>query len=595
MEKKTLMFMSLLAACLFALSPIAGCDDVSAPKTSKSSSNTDTGTNADDHDDESDYDTPDAESESNVITLSTTYIEENSESVTLDSTETVATITAAGDYYLTGTLADGQIIVNVDTTADSGTVRLLLEDADITCSTNAPIDVESAEKTIIVLYEGENTLTSDGLLTGEDDPNAALFSRDDLTVYGISGSLTVNGNAVGSDGIASKDGLIINDADITVNAADDGIRGKDYIVIEGDSTVIDVDSTGDGIKSDNDEDSARGYISIEGGEITVTTGADGDAIGAQTDVIIAGGTFDLTTGGTNSSLGSDASAKGIKGPVTVDIEDGTFTIDSLDDAIHSNEDVLINGGTFNISTSNTASVGGDAIHADSSIEINGGTITITKAYEGIEGETITVNDGTISIVDSDDGFNATSGSGGEEDDGSWLYINGGTIYMNVASGDGLDSNGSIAISGGTIIAYGPSSSPNVGMDYNGTLSITGGLLIVTGPNSGSMIQPQSSSDYSSSSTQYCLKVTSSSFSTSSFFHIQNASGEDILTFKPEESMYYIIFSSPELATGSHSIYTGGTYTDGSSMHGLYTGGSYSNSSSAKKTFTISSRLTSTSF
>lgn len=593
MEKRTLMFMSLLAACLFALSPIAGCDDVSAPKTSKSSSNTDTGTNADDHEDESDYDVP--ETVGNVIYLYDTYIETTATGVTLSDEDTVATITASGDYGITGALDDGRIIVNVDTTADSGTVRLLLDDADITCSSNASLDIESAEKTIVVINSGTNTLTSSGLPTGEDDPNAALFSRDDLTIYGVDGSLAVNGNAGGSDGIGCKDGLIINDAEITVNAADDGVRGKDYVVIEGDSTVLNINSTGDGIKSDNDEDSAKGYISIEGGEITVATGADGDAIGAQTDVIIAGGTFDLTTGGTSSSLGSDASAKGIKGGELIHIEDGAFTIDSLDDAIHSNADIVIDGGTFSISTSNTVSVGGDAIHADSSIEINGGTITITKAYEGIEGNYITVNDGTISIVDSDDGFNATSGSGGEEDDGSWLYINGGTIYMNVASGDGLDSNGSIAISGGTIIAYGPSSSPNVGMDYNGALTITGGLLIVTGPNSGSMIQPSGSSNYGSSSTQYCLKVTSSSFSTSSFFHIQNASGEDILTFKPEESMYYLIFSSPDLASGSHSIYTGGTYSDGSSMHGLYTGGSYSNSGSAKKTFSISSRLTSTSF
>ena len=183
-----------------------------------------------------------------------------------------ATITAAGNYNLSGTLTDGQIIVNA---GDSDIVRLLLDGVTMRYSAGAPIDIRNAKKVIIVLTEQTQNTVTDAVTyafdnSDEDEPNAAVFSKCDLTICG-SGSLTVNANY--NDGIASKDGLVLKDAAINVSSADDGIRGRDYIIVN-DARII-VNAVGDGLKSDNDEDAARGYILINGGYLKVIASGDG--------------------------------------------------------------------------------------------------------------------------------------------------------------------------------------------------------------------------------------------------------------------------------------------------------------------------------
>jgi hypothetical protein len=191
----------------------------------------------------------------------------------------------------------------------------------------------------------------------------------------------------------------------------------------------------------------------------------------------------------------------------------------------------------------------------------------------------------VSIISSDDCFNASKGNGGEENDGSLLTINGGNIVVNTTSGDGLDSNGSIAITSGTIVAHGPQSSPEVGMDYNGTCNISGGTLVISGTNSNMTQGP------STSSSQYSVRIMlTSSKSASTLFHIQDASTNDIITFQPVRSYYSIIFSSSSLKNGStYYIYTGGTST-GTNTNGLYSGGTYSGGT-LYSSFTISGSLT----
>jgi hypothetical protein len=237
----------------------------------------------------------------------------------------------------------------------------------------------------------------------------------------------------------------------------------------------------------------------------------------------------------------------------------------------------------------TISAGDDAIHAETSITINAGTLNISKSYEGFESASIIINDGTVNLAATDDGFNGTKGlqaGGTESNDGSIVAINGGNVSVNTTTGDGIDSNGSFSMTGGSLIVHGPSSSPEVAFDINGSFTVSGGFLIGAGPNSGNMIQSPSTS-----SGQYSLKITSSSSLTaSSLFHIQDDQGNDIVTFKLVRAAYYIVFSSPALASGgSYSIYTGGT-TTGMYVNGVYSGGTYSGGT-LKKTFSVSSKLT----
>lgn len=523
----------------------------------------------------------------------------NSSSITVDpSVATVSgskvTITSAGTYNITGTLTDGQIIVK---TEDEGNVRLILSGVNINCSSGSPLYISKAKKAIVILSNGTDNYMSDGttytLVNGE--PGGTIFSNSYLSFSG-EGSLTVTANY--KDGISSDDGLLFNCGKISVTSADDGIRGKDFVIVR--KGNITIKSKGDAIKSDNDESDLLGYISIDYGIFDIIASA-GDAINAQTKLTITDGIFNITTGsgavistgsanpggpggGGSSGYSGTISEKALKATVSLKIEKGTFSINSADDALHSNTDIVVNDGNFTIAS------GDDAIHADGSIIINGGTLNISKCYEGMESPSITVNGGDISLVSVDDSFNATMGSATESNDGSCLYINGGNIMVNTSGGDGIDSNGSVVMTSGTVIAHGPASSPEVGIDVNGSFNVSGGLLLASGPNSGNMIEA-----ISTTSSQYCIKTTiSSTLSSATLFHIQNAEGVDLVTYKPVRTTYYIVFSSPELESGvSYSIYTGGTST-GTLNKGLYSGGTYSGGT-LKKTVTISSKLTSVSF
>lgn len=527
--------------------------------------------NTDDHDDPADY---------TWDTTAVAQIKLNGNSITVEPASAVisgskVTIKTAGTYNITGTLTDGQIVV--DSKGD-GNIRLILNGVNIKNSTGAPIFISDADKTIIILAENTENVLTDGTsyITVDGEPNAAIFSNSDLTLYG-EGSLAITANY--KDGISSDDGLLIKSGTINITAADDGIRGKDYLIIKGGKIVV--SSKGDGLKSDNIEDITLGYVTVEYADIILTSG--GDAITAATDVRITDGIFTIKSGGGTTGTYT-TSAKGIKAVNKLNIDKGTFNFNCADDALHSNNKVIINDGIYNIATKD------DAIHADASVEINNGTINITQSYEGIESASITVNSGNVSLLATDDGFNATKGSRTEANDGSSLNLNGGYIVVNCSSGDGLDSNGNLTMTGGTVIVHGPKSQPEVGFDVNGTFNISGGLLIATGPNSGNMIETPSTS-----STQYSVKATiQSNLTTSTLFHIEDANGNDLVTYKPVRNVYYIVFSSSGLKSGSsYSIYTGGSST-GTFNNGLYTGGTYTGGT-LKKTFTISGKVTNVSF
>jgi len=501
-----------------------------------------------------------------------------------------ATITAAGTYSLSGSLTDGQVIVN---STDEKVVRLILNGVDIRSSTSAPIYVIEAEETVLILADNTQNNVSDGEAyvfadPAEEEPNAAIYSQSDLTISGR-GSLTVK--AYFNDGIASKDGLVIAGGTITVNSADDGIRGKDYLIVK-DGNII-VNAGGDGLKSDNEEEADRGYISVEAGAIQITAAAD--AVDAQTDVLITGGEFNLTSGGgSNGRLGEASSAKGIKGVAMLVIDGGTFTLSSADDALHSNGSIQINNGAFVIAS------GDDGMHADSTLVINGGTVQITESYEGIESAVITINAGEIHIVSSDDGINVAAGvdgsgmnpgmgrGGGPGRDAfsysgnNFLYIHGGYIAVD-AAGDGIDVNGAIEMTDGVVLVNGPTQNMNGALDHSG-FTMTGGILVAAG--SAGMAQAPGAS-----SSQYSVLINfNTAQKAGTLVHIQSSDGDEILTFAPSKQFQSIAFSSPELVKGDeYDIYLGGSST-GTVLDSLYLDGAYS-AGSEYDSFTITGAVT----
>jgi hypothetical protein len=482
------------------------------------------------------------------------------------------TIKSAGTYSISGTLSDGQIVVEA---ANNSVVRLILNGTSVSNAANASIYVGSAKKVILVLADGTNNVVTDHAGNVAD---AALFSRTDLTICG-SGSLTVNGN--NNDAIRSNDGLIIKSGTITVTSVDDGICGKDYLVIKG--GTITVNSVGDGLKSDNTQDADRGYISIEDGIINVAS-TNGDAVSAETDLLIAGGTFTLASdGGGNAAKNGAVSTKGLKGGVSVVIDNGDFAISTSDDAIHSNGTIVINNGVFNIAT------GDDAVHADVSLEINGGAVDITQCFEGLESKVITINNGYIQINSSDDGINAADTTSDMPADpfappaaDLWLHIKGGYIVVSAVA-DGIDTNGYMDMSNGVVIINGPTDPINGAIDYGfGTFKLTGGTIVAVG-SSGMAQGP------STISTQFSVLVNLNSPQIPRLVNLQTGSGEVVFTFMPTKTFQSIVFTSPNLTTGSYNLYLGGSST-GTVAHGLYEGGTYT-PGSKYVSFTISSIAT----
>jgi hypothetical protein len=545
--------------------------------------------------------------DSSVSHSDTSYINLEGNSITFEGSGAtvsgnIVTITSAGTYSISGTLNDGQIIVD---TEDKEKVVLVLNGADIASSTSAPIYVSNAEKTVITLADGTENYVTDGssylFEDAEDEPNAAVFSKDDLTING-NGSLTVSANY--NNGIASKDDLKITGGNITVNAVNDGIKGRDSIAVK--DGMITVNAGGDGMQSNNDEDAEKGYIFIEGGTFNITAGMDG--IQAETSLLVSGGDITITSGGGSGSTSTSGgggwggrgmegnpnkpteSAKGLKAGVDITITAGTIDINSADDSIHSNDSITINGGDMLLAS------GDDGIHSDTTLEINGGDLNITRSYEGIESAVITINDGTIHLVASDDGINAVSGTGGAaaggmpgrgqgmfESGNNHLYVNGGYIAMDVM-GDGMDINGPIDMTGGVVIVNGPTSNNNGALDYAGAFNLTGGFIVAVG--SAGMAQAPSTS-----STQYSVVYTFESPQVAgTMVHIETKDGQEILTFVPTKAYQSVVLSSPDLENGStYLVYSGGSST-GTATDGLYSGGTYT-AGTEVTSFTISSMVT----
>lgn len=504
-----------------------------------------------------------------TINLNGTSIESSADGVLINGT--IVTIQKTGNYKITGTLNNGQVIIDTDT---SSVIRIILNNCNVTNSTGPAILVQKSKKTIINIPFGTvNTLEDGPVYTNPtDDPNATLFSKSDVTIFG-EGSLNVIANF--QDGISSKDGLIIKSGIVNIVSKDDGLCGKDYLIIH--DINLQIESQGDGIRSDDASNSAVGYILIDAGTFKIESAADG--ITAVNYINIAGGNLNLTTGGGSSITPAEISCKGIKSDSKITLAAATCNVNSSEDAIHSKKSVEIISGSYTLQSAKKG------INADDSVVINS-DLTITKCEEGIESKFITVNHGNVVVISSDDSFNATAGQATENDDQSCIYINGGTIVLNGSNGDALDSNGSILLTDGKVIIHGPNSAPEVALDYNGTFKVNGGLLIASGTNSN-MTQPPSES-----SSQNSIKITfRNSYPASTLFHIRDSEGNELVTFKPERQFQSMIFSSASISTGvTYYIYVSGSYT-GNEEYGFFSGGTYTPGTELT-TFTVSGKITS---
>lgn len=521
------------------------------------------------------------ESESVVISLADNGSSCESDAVSI--TENTVTIKEEGTYILSGSLSNGMVIVEAE---DTDKIQLVLNGVSISSSQSAALYVRSADKVYVTTVSGtENSLEHSGTYTAIDENNidAAVFSKSDLTFNG-EGMLTVT--AQEGHGIVSKDDLVLTSGTYVITSASHGISGKDSVSIaNGSYTIV---SGKDGIHGENTEDSSLGFVYLAGGTFDIKSQQDG--ISASSWLQAEDGTYTILTGEGSASVqnqndgdrkpmeqtaqeetGEDTtSIKGMKATTQMVLKGGTYTIDAEDDTFHSNGNLAIHGGTYTLSS------GDDGIHADSNVTISGGTIDVAKSYEGIEGLSIDVTGGEISVLASDDGMNAAGGNdssgfegpgpGGDQfasTEGAYIHISGGMLHVN-ASGDGMDSNGDITVAGGETYVFGPTNDGNGSLDYSGDAQITGGIFAASG--SSGMAQ-----GFGSSSTQGVIMVNVEEQETNTEIALLDISGTELLGWTAEKEYSSVIVSSPEIQQGETYTLKAGTEEQSITMDSLVYG------------------------
>ncbi len=520
----------------------------------------------------------------------------SSDAVKIDGT--TVTITDEGCYKISGTLENGQIVVDAD---KQDKTQLILDGVTVTNQTTAPLYIAQADKVFVTL-QGENELANTTAFT-EGNIDGVVFSKDDVTFNGT-GNLTVSS---AQHGIVSKDELTFTGGNFNLTTASHGVAGKDNVCINGGS--FSVAAGKDGIHSENNDDESLGFVYIKDGRFAID--CEGDGISAVAWMKIDGGTYDITAGGGSENGGKQqsdrwgnmgggmgpggfggmrpdrpgkrttgaevtntssvqpvdttdsTSIKGIKAGGDMVIAGGTFTINSADDAVHSNGSMTVQSGTFTVAT------GDDGFHAENTLQIEGGKITISESYEGLEALHVNVLGGDITLTASDDGLNAAggtdqSGMGGRDQFGGKggrggmragngsIVISGGKLSV-TASGDGLDANGTLELTGGYTVVCGPTRGDTATLDYDTSGVISGGTFIGTGASG----MAQSFSD----SNQGLIALSVGNMSAGTKITVSDSKGKEILSHEPALDFAVVIVSSPELTKGEGYQVTIGTASD----------------------------------
>ena len=563
-------------------------------------------------------------------------------------------ITAGGSYLLCGDYS-GQIVVSAP---DTDKVQLVLAGFSVTYSTGSPILCESADKVAITLAKGtKNTVTDTGsgsvdVEDGEEDPNTrtagAIHGKCALTING-SGSLTVKASY--HNGIHTKKTLKLVGGNVSVEAADDGFKGKNAVAIRGGNlTVI---SGEDGIQCSEEANTAHGYIWIEGGTVNIT--AEGDGIDASLYLIQKGGEVTVNAIGTDRKEGTSSSgnmgggmrpgmggssssggyetnsdgyykidSKGVKAGVSIALSGGRMTVNSTGHAVKSSGTLSI-GGDVELTVKaycEAYRANSKGISADADLLISGGNITILYSYEGVEssGGTIYVTGGSVRVEYAvDDGFNASAGGSmmgggfgggggmtppdmggmtppdmeGETDtavptEAAGIVISGGYTFVN-AFGDGLDSNQNIYISGGTVVVAGPTNSGNGALDSgdNNNHISVTGGILVAYGASGMAEVPDASV------TSQCTLAHNVGLSAGGLFTVLDKDGKPIIAVEIAEGNVgqSIVLSCPGLVQGETYTLVSGGSVEGESTDGLYASPVSHSGGSEIASLTLSSTVT----
>lgn len=325
---------------------------------------------------------------------------------------------------------------------------------------NKLIPIVMAGSLLLTLAAGCAASETNGSESAAEAVLSAADDNDPDITYDLEDSQVIDISEE-TDVTISEGGIFIitgetSDGSITVDAGDEEVQLilRDVSLTCSDSSAITVLSSG------------KVSVILEGNNYLANGGQFVNDSDEAIDAVVYS-KDDLTVSGEGSLEISSPAGHGIVCKDEMVIAGGTYVIEALEDGINTNDALLITDGIFEINA------GDDAIHTDGIISITGGTFDITAA-EGLEGTEIVIDGGEITIAATDDGINAAQKT---DNVAVYVEINGGNITITMGQGDtdGIDSNGDITITGGTIDITGMSA-----IDYDGTATFTGGSLIING-------------------------------------------------------------------------------------------------------------------
>lgn len=455
-----------------------------------------------------------------TINLDTMQVSGNGVS-TADNT---VNITSGGDFEVTGTLDDGMIYIK----ALDEKVKLRLSGASITNSKGPAIFFDDVDKGFITITEDTENFLTDAKEYTVEDVDAALFSNDDLEIKG-NGTLTIKGNY--KHGIAGDDDVSIENGKIIINSYEHGIKANDT-------------------------------LTVSGGDITVTS-ETGKGMKADLEVNIKDGNIDVTS----------IESEGIESKGTLTISGGNIQITAADDGIN----------TGNADADNSRENFAPDQNKQPPEEM--GKDRNEQSFEGMRNDFPPDRNGELSAEMRNDfppdrngqppegmknGFppdrNGQQRDGGMPQGGGMpggrtmdeetaaahaLTITGGTIYVK-ADGDGIDSNGSLTISGGNVTVNGPERNGNGPLDSDGPMSITGGTVILASSagmlqlpdNDGQNIMTVYFDQQQSAGTEVSIKETST--------------GNEIISHTSEKTFEAFVYSSDKISAGTqYTVYVNG--------------------------------------
>lgn len=460
-------------------------------------------------------------SEKNVYNIALKDNASKSDSKNATIKGNIITINAEGVYVLRGSLSNGQIVINA---GDNDKIQLVLDSVNINCNTSASIYCKNAKKLFVTTINDSTLSNKEDFENNDENINGVIYSKSDLTLNG-SKKLTIN--AIYGNAIAGNDDLAITSGEYDLTSAKHTIKANDSIRIA--NAKFNLNATKDAIHCENDE-VEKGFIYIESGDFTINAVDDG--IQASSAIKICDGTINI-----------QKSKEGIEGRF-IDVAGGRITIVASDDGFNATDKSENNNSEQANNTPPAMPSDDKQQSSDMQTPPDMPTPPNMDNQERPEDMPIDMRDNKEQGQKSDFG-----GFENGSTDCS-LIISGGIVNVN-ASGDGLDSNGIIKITGGETIVYGAENNGNCAFDYQTQATITGGSIIAIGMSG-------MAEGFSDSSTQYSILYNLDAEG-SADDKIELLKGKtSIISTTAIKKYNSILISSPDISKGKYTLIVGDT-------------------------------------